>query len=91
MLRSVPARLTRRVKKCERGVAAGGGAGEGAAGTAARKGLLFFLSVTGEPCKMQDTRSVLGVVVQKTFGFPEARDTMTLYQEPDSLYYRAET
>jgi hypothetical protein len=31
------------------------------------------------------------MVVQKTFGFPEARDTIALYQEPDSLYYRAET
>ena len=29
--------------------------------------------------------------MQKTFGFPEARATIAPDQEPDSLYYRAET
>jgi hypothetical protein len=33
----------------------------------------------------------LRIVGQKTFGFPEARATIALYQEPDSLCYRVET
>ena len=39
----------------------------------------------GEPCKVPDATRVLGVVVQTTCGFPQARDTIPLYQEPDSL------
>ena len=44
----------------------------------------------GESCKVPDARSVLGMVGQKTFGFPEVRDTIALDQKSDSLYYRAE-
>jgi multidrug efflux pump subunit AcrB len=59
-------------------------------------GLLFSQMLTlyttpVVPCKVPDIGSILAVLVQKTFGFPEARDTISLYQEPDSLYYRAAT
>ena len=55
-----------RGKRCGQGVAGGGGAGECAAGVAARKGRLFFLSV--QWAKDRYGVRVLIMVVQHTFG-----------------------
>jgi hypothetical protein len=48
-------------------------------------------NITGSQHVTGPLPGFLRVVVQKTFGFPEARGTIALYQEPDSLCYRAET